>query len=133
MKTTFIALFLFLFSNAYSQSDTASHDKIYMNDGSQMTGKVVTVKTDLIVFLDNETDLTYEIQKARIRLIILSNGKSLTFKEESTEKKEKSSVDQSKTDDKEGGTSTGVIILASIGGVLGLLLLIGAIASSGGN
>jgi hypothetical protein len=98
-----------------------------------MTGKVVTVKTDLIVFLDNETDLTYEIQKARIRLIILSNGKSLTFKEESTEKKEKSSVDQSKTDDKEGGTSTGVIILASIGGVLGLLLLIGAIASSGGN
>lgn len=133
MKTTFIALFLFLFSNAYSQSDTASRDKIYMNDGSQMTGKVVTVKTDLIVFLDNETDLTYEIQKARIRLIILSNGKSLTFKEESTEKKEKSSVDQSKTDDKEGGTSTGVIILASIGGVLGLLLLIGAIASSGGN
>lgn len=133
MKTTFIALLLFLFSNAYSQSDTASRDKIYMNDGSQMTGKVVTVKTDLIVFLDNETDLTYEIQKARIRLIILSNGKSLTFKEESTEKKEKSSVDQSKTDDKEGGTSTGVIILASIGGVLGLLLLIGAIASSGGN
>lgn len=134
MKDLIVVFLLFILTTlSYSQIDSTASDKVYLNDGSSMTGKVITVKKDAVSFLDNTTKLSYELEKSDIKLIVLSTGQTLSFKGNTTKTNESKTQEEpkSKTNGKDDGPDTALIILASIGGVLALLLIIGAIASSG--
>jgi len=134
MKTIFTILLLSITTFIYPQQDSTKtkSDKVYLNEGSSMIGKVVTIKKDDVVFLEDETNLSYELSKTEIKFIMLSSGKTLTFKNNKNSSEDKTQENEKNNNqEKDSGTSPGLIVLAAIGGVLALLLIIGAIASSG--
>jgi len=127
-----LVLVLYLFGNsAFAQTDTtAKVDKVFLRDGTSHEGKVKMVRTDIVEFVENETDLNYEFKKSDIKIILLSNGKTLSFpdsQERSSEPKERQQAPPVYVE-KDDGAPVGLIILASVGAVLLVLLLIGAAA-----
>ena len=125
-----IPFFVLLFSIIiYSQEVL---DKMELRNGQVIFGKVEKIKSDMVDFKESETDLVYETLKKDIRLIQLANGKILTFEEYQSEPKSETQTPQQTQQpiviEKESGPSTGLIILASVGAVLLVLLLIGAAA-----
>jgi len=124
-----IPIFFLLFTIIiYSQEVL---DKMELRNGQVILGKVEKIKTDMVDFKETETDLIYETMKKDIRLIQLANGKILTFEEYQTGQNETQTPQQTQQPiiiEKDSGPSTGLIILAAIGGVLLVLLLIGAAA-----
>ncbi|GJQ44134.1 MAG: hypothetical protein D8M26_13555 [Ignavibacteriae bacterium] len=125
-----IPFFILLFSIIiYSQEVL---DKMELRNGQVIMGKVEKIKTDMVDFKEAETDLVYETMKRDIRLIQLANGKILTFEEYQTTGQNETQTPQQTQQpiiiEKDDGPSTGLIILAAIGGVLLVLLLIGAAA-----
>lgn len=92
MKYILIIFFSLRSISLYSQQDsTTKIDKIYLEDGTTLKGKVVTIKKDVVDFIDSETNLSYEFAKSEIKFIQLHNGKTLTFKDkpETSEPKSK--------------------------------------------
>ena len=140
MKKLLVVLFVFSFIQLFAQDDTdvsiendstqvtqSNIDKLELKDGSIIYGKVIKIKTLIVEFKESDTDLLYEYNKNEISYIQLSTGKILTFKDVNTI--DTSNMPQQPIAVEDEGTGLGVIILAVIGGVLGFLLLLGAIAN----
>ncbi len=116
----FILLYILLFAVlGYAQEQVL--DKMELKNGKVYMGKVEKVKTDIIEFTDSETGLLYEYAKKEIRYIQLVNGKILTFEDDFNTWERPEEV-------QEAGAPVGLIILATVGVVLLVLLLIGAAA-----
>jgi len=107
------------------QSDT---DRVHMKNGKVYVGEVKTVKERTIEFFDFDTQLNYEFPQSDIEVILLSNGKTLTFTSTQLPSQPAQQPQQPVVIKEEGGASVGLIILASVGAVLLVLLLIGAAA-----
>ena len=122
----FVMLFTFI---CYAQEEAL--DKMELRDGTIYLGKVEKVKTDAVEFKEKETGLIYESLKTTIRYIQLATGKILTFDAEVQSTTETGPTQTQPVVEQDSGSSTGLIILAAVGGTLALLLLIGAIASAG--
>lgn len=100
-----------------------------LRNGQIYLGKVEKIKTDVVEFKEKETGLIYESLKTTIRYIQLATGKILTFDEELKSTKETGTTQpQPVVVEKDSGAPVGLIILASVGAVLLVLLLIGAAA-----
>ena len=129
MKKKIIIFFLIFAFIAYTQQEV--FDKIELKNGKVYIGKVEKVKSDIVEFKDNETGLLYELAKSDIRYIQLTSGKILTFEDELKEEKKQDTTNswqQPQTVEKDDGAPVGLIILATVGVVLLVLLLIGAAA-----
>jgi hypothetical protein len=63
----------------YSQSDTASFDKIFLNNGDLVECKVDTIKTDTVLVTVKGSGLKIEYDKSSIKFILLSNNKYMSF------------------------------------------------------
>ncbi len=131
MKRLLVLLVVTFLISAYAQDEPA--DKMELRNGQVLIGKVEVIKTDVVNFKEKDSELTYETAKKDIRYIKLTNGKILTFEDyyqqdkkdvEGTSPKQVQEVDN----DSGGGADVGLIILATVGVVLGLLLIIGAAA-----
>ena len=83
MKTTVLIIVLFLSYNLYCQERT--NDKIVLNSGSIMFGKIEKIKTDAVEFKESASGLTFEKLKVEIRYIQLTNGNFITFGKEGNE------------------------------------------------
>ena len=106
-------------------------DKMELRNGQVIMGKVEKIKTDMVDFKESETGLIYETDKKDIRYIQLASGKILTFEEEYQEAQQNETQtpeQQPVVIEKDSGPSVGLIILATVGVVLVVLLLIGAAA-----
>lgn len=82
MKNLFLVLALILtvsITFTQAQTDTVKVDKVYMLDGTIYDGKVKTIKSDMIVFVEKETELEYELLKNDIKVVVLANGKPVVF------------------------------------------------------
>ena len=124
----FILMTLIGWSISQAQTDTTAQlDKVHLRNGSILEGKVKVIKTDIVEFTEWETNLVYELKKTEIMVILLSSGKSISFSEELNEKQNQQ-VPQPYVVEKDDGAPVGLIILASVGAVLLVLLLIGAAA-----
>ncbi len=129
--TVLVALILFSGSLIQAQTDTTKElDKVHLKNGTVLAGKVKVVKTDIIEFVERDTDLAYELKKSEIKVIVLGSGKSITFTDEpvSNPNQPPAQTQQPVIIEKESGAPVGLIVLASVGAVLGILLLIGAAA-----
>ena len=127
-----ITFLLVCVSSLNAQTDTTVRvDKVHLRNGSILEGKVKVVKTDIVEFVENETDLTYELRKSEIRVIILGSGKSISFADEPDPKTSPAPSQplQPVIIEKEGGSNTGLVILATIGALLMFLLILGAASS----
>ncbi|KAF0146964.1 MAG: hypothetical protein FD143_3154 [Ignavibacteria bacterium] len=113
-----------------AQTDSIGQiDKVHLKDGTVLEGKVKIIKTDLVEFIERETNLVYEFRKSEIKVILLSSGKSISFSDETNKTNEQpQQTSQPYVVEKEDGAPVGLIILASVGAVLLVLLLIGAAA-----
>lgn len=130
MKKSTLLLVLLFAVMSYAQDKV--FDKMELKSEKVYLGKVEKIKTDIVEFRESETDLIYEIAKKNIRYIQLANGKILTFEDEL---KAEQKTDSQNTWDRpmqveEAGAPVGLIILATVGVVLLVLLLIGAAAGS---
>ena len=97
MKKTLKILMFVLFTTtvAFAQSkDFSNMDKLKLTNGNFVFGKVLKVKTTLIEFKDAETGLLFEYEKNKIKYVVLSNGKILTFK--NTQEKPKHTITEQK-------------------------------------
>ncbi len=103
-------------------------DKVHLKKGNMLVGKVTLIKVDVVEFVEQETNLKYELSKAEIKVIILSSGKTLSFADEAVPAQQSASSPTPIVIEKESGPSAALVILAAIGGTLILLLLIGAAA-----
>lgn len=56
-------------------------DVIYLTDGQQKKGKIVTIADDLIKFSYPGEDLVYELKKDKISKILFANGREEVFEE----------------------------------------------------
>jgi hypothetical protein len=103
-------------------------DKIHLRDGSVLEGKVKTIKPDIVEFVERETNIPYEIRKSEIKVIVLSTGKTISFADEIAPKKEQppQQNQQPIIIEKDSGSNAGLVIAATVGVVLVLLLVIGA-------
>lgn len=129
MKKYLSFLIMLFVINGYAQTDTL--DRMELRDGQILFGKVEKIKSDIVEFRESETGLIYETQKKDIRYIQLVNGKVLTFEEEYNEAQQNQTQPPQQEPvviEKDSGPSTGLIILATVGVVLVVLLLIGAAA-----
>ena len=131
MKKFTFFLVLLIAVMSYAQDKVL--DKIELKSEKIYLGKVEKIKTDIVEFRESETDLIYEIAKKDIRYIQLASGKILTF--EDVLKAEQKTDYQNTWEkpagvEKEGGSDVGLIILATVGVVLLVLILIGAAAGS---
>jgi len=128
-----VLILIFLLSNLinenylYCQTDSSviKNDKVHMKNGQILEGKVKVIKKDEVEFTEYSTNLSYELQKSDIKVILLSNGKSISFSENKTDSPVKKDT---VVVEKDGGTSPALIILGAVGAVLIVLLLIGAAA-----
>ena len=77
MKTTVVIIVLLLSYNLYCQERT--NDKVVVNNGSIMFGKIEKIKTDAVEFKESASGLTFEKLKVEIRYIQLTNGNFITF------------------------------------------------------
>lgn len=111
-------------------AQTEDLDKMELKDGKVIMGKVEVIKTDVVDFRESETNLLYETSKKDISYILLSTGKVLTFdvSNETPQNETQPTQQQPVIVEKDDGPSTGLIILATVGVVLIVLLIIGAAA-----
>ena len=117
MKILITFIFLLLNSFVFSQNDSTKvnkFDKAYLNDGIIYEGTVIKVKKSIVTFKEKETSLIYDLDKSDIKVIILSNGKALTY----------SDYEVKKTDTE---PSAAIIILSLIA-VAGLIYIIGSLS-----
>ena len=129
MKLT-IAFFILLFT-VIGYAQTEDLDKMELRNGQIMFGKVEKIKSDMVDFKESETGLIYESAKKDIRYIQLASGKILTFEEEyqtAQQNETQTTQQQPVIIERDGSAPFGLIFLAAIGGVLVILLLIGAAA-----
>jgi hypothetical protein len=128
MKIIIIFFALLVAFISYAQVEV--NDKIELKNGKIYLGKVDKIKTDFVEFKESETGLIYEYSKNDIRYIQLSNGKVLTFDDYSKteEKSQPQNTKEAPVVIQESGPNVGLIILASVGAVLLVLILIGAAA-----
>lgn len=127
-----IPFFVLLFA-VISYAQTEDLDKMELRDGQVIMGKVEKIKTEVVDFKESETGLIYETAKKDIRYIQLTSGKILTFEEEYqvAQQNETQTPEQTQTPvviERDDGAPVGLIILATVGAVLVVLLLIGAAA-----
>jgi len=124
-----VAFFIVIFA-IICHAQTEDLDKMELKDGTVIIGKVEKIKTDVVEFKESETALIYESNKADIRYIQLASGKILTFEnyQEPTGNETQTSQQQPVVLEKDDGADVGLIILATVGVVLVVLLLIGAAA-----
>ena len=110
-----------------SQSDT---DKVHMRNGRLYVGEVKTVKERTVEFYDYSTELNFELAQDDIEVIVLSNGKTLTFAapKPPAQQQQPPTQQQPAVVKEEDGPPVGLIILATVGIVLVVLLLVGAAA-----
>ena len=66
-------------------------------------------------FTEYSTNLSYELQKSDIKVILLSNGKSISFSENKTDSPVKKDT---VVVEKDGGISPAIIILGAVRAVL---------------
>lgn len=124
-----LILLFALFSVAFCNAQTEDLDKMELRNGQVLMGKVEKIKSDMVDFKEAETDLVYETLKKDIRLIQLANGKILTFEDYQTPvKSETPPPQQPVIIEKDDGAPVGLIVLASVGAVLLVLILIGLVA-----
>lgn len=116
-------------SRAQPTDTMVGTDKVYLRDGSILEGSVKVIKTEIVEFVELETNLTYELEKTEIKLILLASGKSITFPDGPTPMEAAQQAAQPQVIEKDGGAPVGLVILASVGVMFVLLLLIGAAAS----
>jgi|WetSurMetagenome_2_1015567.scaffolds.fasta_scaffold21568_5 hypothetical protein len=111
-------------------AQTEDLDKMELKDGKVIIGKVEVIKTDVVDFRESENNLLYETSKKDISYILLSTGKVLTFdvSNETPQNETQPTQQQPVIVEKDDGPSTGLIILATVGVVLIVLLIIGAAA-----
>jgi len=124
-----IPLFVLLLA-VLCNAQTEDLDKMELRNGQVIMGKVEKIKTDMVDFKESETGLIYETAKKDIRYIQLASGKVLTFEDYQSEQQNKTQTTQPTpvVIEKDDGAPVGLIILASVGAVLLVLLLIGAAA-----
>jgi len=128
-----VTMILICASVSQAQTDTTAQvDRIHLRNGSVLEGKVTVIKTDVVEFIERETNLTYEFKKTDISVIVLSSGKSITFADESAPKNEQPQQQNAQPTiiEKDSGAPVGLVILATVGAVLIILILVGAAASS---
>ncbi len=127
-----LLLILFiLISTSFCLAQTEKLDKLELRDGTVHLGNVVKITTQIVEFKDSGNGLLYEYEKKDIRYIQLGNDEILTFEdaiETAQEKGKTETQPETIIIERESGTSVGIIILATLGALLGLLLIIGAIA-----
>lgn len=111
-------------------AQTEDLDKMELKDGKVIMGKVEVIKTDVVDFRESENNLLYETSKKDISYILLSTGKVLTFdvSNETPQNETQPTQQPPVVIEKDDGPSTGLIILATVGVVLIVLLIIGAAA-----
>lgn len=120
-----------LISASLSLAQTEKLDKLELRDGTVHLGNVVKIKTLIVEFKNTGNGLLYEYEKKDIRYIQLANDEILTFEdalETAQEEGETKTYPEPIVIEKESGPSVALIILATIGAILGLLLIIGAAA-----
>ena len=127
-KFNSLLIFCIIILSIQSYAQTEGTDKMELKDGTTIIGNVVKIRTDVVEFKEIETGLLYEYDKSEIRYIQLTNGKILTFESKPKEDEVKASNQQPVYERESDGSSVGLIILASVGAVLLVLLLIGAAA-----
>ena len=131
--TRYLIMIMFIVSTfslltVAQQQTTEKYDKLELTNGTIYLGTVEKVRTDIIEFREQETNLLYEFEKSQIRYIALSNGKILTFEDyvKSSNKDKTESPSPPVVIEKDSGAPVGLIILATVGVVLLVLLIIGA-------
>lgn len=94
-----ILFLLLLSSNSICQSDTL--DTIILQGEKTIIGKVLIIKTDVVVFVEESTSVTYEYDKSKINSIILSSGQIIEFNKSTTlDKKGEVLVEEQEKDTK---------------------------------
>jgi len=125
-----LPMILICLSVAQAQPDTTAQvDKIHLRNGSVLEGKVKVVKTDLVEFVEKQSNLLYEFKKSEIQVIVLSSGQTISFADQPAPAIPQPQPVQPTVVEKDHGAPVGLVILASVGAVLVILLLIGAAAS----
>ena len=134
----YLLTIVFLFStNCFAQTIDSSnintqvkYDKLELKNGTVYLGKVEKVKTDIIEFKESETNLPYEFEKSKIRYIALTNGKILTFEDynDNPNKDRAQSTIPPVEHNSDDSSPVGLVIFATVGVVLLVLVLIGAAA-----
>ena len=119
-----IFAFLFISFPLYSQVDTL----VYTN-GTIELGEVIKITESTVDFKMQSTEVIYEILKARIKEIRLKNGRIIEFSPYQEEQEKKYDTwDGDRTHDADRGTDTCWIVGGTVGIVLAILLIIGALA-----
>lgn len=128
----FLTIFFVLFFAVLCSAQDQALDKMELRNGQVIMGKVEKIKTDAVEFKESETGLIYESAKKDINYILLANGKVLTYAEEyqaAQQNETQTPQQQPVVVEQDDGPSVGLIILATVGVVLIVLLIIGAAAS----
>lgn len=137
-----ILLFIFLSVSVFAQLD--SLDRVELNNGRTLSGKVMKVTSGTVEFRETMTNLIYEYQKSEIKNLRLSNGTVLTFSTQSDQGNVTGSVQNpnppaqttatspgtapaQQQNESQDGLSTTALLLLGASGVIVLLLLGAAI------
>jgi hypothetical protein len=79
---TFLTLMLVALSASFAQT---KEDVIYLLDGNQKKGKVVSIGDDIIKFSYTGEEVQYELKRQTVDKIVFSNGREESFRQPSTE------------------------------------------------
>ena len=85
MRTKTILCLLFLMSGGCIYGQTASNDTINLRDGTQIIGKIHTIKETEVTFSYHNETVINTISKQRVKEIYLSSGRKEFYKEKEPE------------------------------------------------
>lgn len=111
---------------AHAQVD--SLDEVRLVDGTILLGRIKAIGDEGVQFQQAGTNLLHQIRKPEITVILLASGKSITFTDEIKPPVRDGPPADSVTATKEEPAPVGMIILASIGAILLVLLFLRAAA-----
>lgn len=80
----FLALFVVIFTILPHSFAQQKEDVIYLVDGSQKKGKVVSIGDDVVKFSYTGEDVQYELKKPTVSKIVFANGREESFASESS-------------------------------------------------
>jgi hypothetical protein len=107
---------------------TNGKDKLVLTDGNVFYGKVIKIGEDFIEFERNDNNQVYEYLQKNTRYIVWNENK-IQFNAHESTNTQKQEIATPVVIEKDDGTPVGLIILATLGALLGVLLIVGALAS----
>src|SRR3989337_3681606 len=78
MNKLSLIIILICATSVFCQKDTL--DSVVLSNGETIKCKVISIKNDVVEFVELSTSISYEYEKSKIDLIILSSGQIINFK-----------------------------------------------------